>query len=123
VADQINLPPPLTQEERVWDFLRACAILPWAILFSISFGFWFVVFILGATWLIEVAWYPPADTSLFVWGSPVAAVIAVLLMIAFTYLTMLLRRRIVSFLLAVAAWLFIRLYPQERQVIGDTPIQ
>jgi hypothetical protein len=123
VADPINLPPPWTQKERVWDFLRACANLPWAIVLGISFGFWFVVFLLGTTWLAEGLWHPSADSRLLAGGPAVTAVIAVLLMIAFTYFTMALRRRILSFLLAASAGLFIRLYPRERQVIGDSRIQ
>ena len=111
------------QEEGLWDFLRACANLPWAILLGISFGFWFVVFLLGTTWLAEGLWHPSPDTRLLAGGSAVTALIAALLMIAFTYFTMVLRRRILSFVLALAAWLFIRLCPRERRVIGDTPIQ
>ena len=96
------------QEEGLWDFLRACANLPWAILLGISFGFWFVVFLLGTTWLAEGLWHPSPDTRLLAGGSAVTALIAALLMIAFTYFTMVLRRRILSFVLALAAWLFIR---------------
>jgi hypothetical protein len=116
VADPIKLPLPLMQEERLWDFLRACANLPWAILLGISFGFCFVVFVLSARWLTTVVRYAPADTRLFVGDPAITAAIAVSLMIAFTYFTMALRRRILSFLLAVSAEIFIRLYPRERRL-------
>jgi hypothetical protein len=107
-------PVALSSAERTWNLLCAAALIPWWILFCVCATFWMTVVLIGVILLTESAWYSPIDSHFLL--------AALAFMSSISYATVVLRERIVAFFTALAAALFIRLFPRESAIIPHPAI-